>query len=146
MLRLVTVKEVFLPKGVEGFPVGEAFVPTKSDKDEADARGRPVLVSVWEHGVTTADQAAAIRRADAERDGRSPGEFVPWWLKTADVEDAGTTPDRVRVLHDPRPKEDGAGAVGHAGIKGLERVSGERKTEWRAMLDRLAEKARRDPP
>lgn len=102
VFRLVPLKDVFLPNGPDGLPTYEAFRPTRQDEREAEARGRPVLVSVWEHGVTTVEQASTLRRADAERDGRIPGESLPRWLATADIEDASA--ERLRVLHDPRPE------------------------------------------
>ncbi len=148
VFRLVTINETFLPKGAE-FPVGQAFAPTDADEKEATERGAPVLVSVWEHGVTTTEQAAAIRRADAEAAGRPAREYRPYWLGTAQIEDSGP-PSRLGVLHDPRPLADGPGADGHAGITGLGRSPEERKGEgkkaWKEMLDKLAENSRREPP
>ena len=143
VLRLVTIHDKFLPNGPDDLPVGEVFVPTDSDKKEAAERGARVLVSVWEHGVTTEEEASNIRRADAAAAGRPAPEFVPRWFFTSAIEDAG--PERLRVLHDPRPEEDGPGALGHAGIAGLERVPQEPKHIWRAMLDRVATSAKRSP-
>ena len=90
VLRLVTINDKFLPNGPDDLPVGELFVPTRVDKEEAESRGAPVLVSVWEHGVTTQEEAAAVRRADAGAVGREAPVFVPRWFCTGDIEDAGT--------------------------------------------------------
>lgn len=148
VVRLVSLKGVFLPNGAGGLPIGEAFVPTRSDKNEASERGGPVLVSVWDEARTTLAQAQGFRERDATVAGRQPPETIPFWFRVCDIR--SVAPDRLRVLRDPRPSADGAGAEGHCGIAGLEKrpgeKSGEGKVRWRAMLDRLAEMAERKSP
>lgn len=146
VLRLVTLKDVFLPHGRDDLPIGAAFAVTEADRQEGQERDRPAMVSVWEHPITTVEQATSIRRADAAAAGRdSTTEFVPFWLNVAQVIDCGPV-DRLRVLADPRPPTDGPGAEGHSGIEGLDRRPGEARLIVKEMLDKIAVAATRTPP
>ena len=132
VFRLVTVKP-FIPEGAE-FPVGEAFRPSNSDKAEAEKRKRAPLVSVWEHGVTSEEEARAFR----------PGrETKIYYLRVGDV--VAVDRHRISVLADPL--DDGRpGAEGHCGIEGLHRPKGEQKTQYRCLLDKIAGCCLQEPP
>jgi hypothetical protein len=61
-LRLVLDEHRYIPEGAR-FPNGTAIEPSTDDAKEADRRGTPVRVSVWDRARTTIAQAVEIRRA-----------------------------------------------------------------------------------
>jgi len=131
VLRLVRNVPVFVPDGMR-FPTGDAFRPSESDKKEAETRGRPVRVSVWDLCITTIPQARSFRATnDLQR------SFA---LRVANIIKIQTqmSEPRLRAVSDPRPDHEGPGAAGHCGIEGLDRPPQGRKVIQRALLDALA--------
>ncbi|EKD93557.1 MAG: hypothetical protein ACD_28C00116G0001 [uncultured bacterium] len=129
ILRLVKNIPQFVPNGRP--PVnGEAFQPSSEDIQDAETTHEPVRVSVWDLEFTTLCQARGFRGA---------GEFWPMRLRVSDVHEVksmfGLT--RMDVVSDPLD-DSRAGALGHCGIEGLDRLPGESRISHKAAKDELA--------
>lgn len=114
-------------------PSWQVLDPSTTDKEHAIAHGKPVRVSVWDHGRTTVEQARAFRN----------GPAIVLGLQVQDVIDVAESTNRpMRVVYDPLdpPASTLPGANGHAGIEGLERADGEPKNDRRARLAELADR------
>jgi hypothetical protein len=114
------------------FPTGDAFRPSEADKKEAQERGAPVRVSVWDLSLTTIPQARSFRMTHEGQ--RAFALQVEAVMKVQ----AQMREPRLRVVADPRPEQDGPGAIGHCGIEGLDRPPQGKKVLQRALLDALA--------
>jgi hypothetical protein len=125
VLRLPLPPNDFTPDGWK--PSHREFEPSGGDKRHAIEHGRPVRVSVWDHALTTIEQARAFR-------GRT---VIAIRAATADVRSAGATDVVYDRLHPP--ESDQPGAAGHAGIEGLDRAAGEPKVAWRTRLQKIAD-------
>lgn len=128
MLRLTKRKAAFPEPAVVA--QWDDFEPSKDEKNDADTRNEPTLVSVWNEEHTTEPQA----RVFYGRDGAS------FRLQVEKIEDAATEDGKGRfsTLTDPYAPEAGPGAQGHCGITGTRRRDGEARPAWRDALGRLA--------
>lgn len=125
VLRLPVSPKDFTPDGWR--PTHQELEPSTEDKSYAAVQGRPVRVSVWDATLTSIAEARAFR-------GR---QIIVIGAVAADVCGAGAA----AVVYDrlEPPASEKPGAAGHAGIEGLERVSGEPKTAWRTRLQKIAD-------
>jgi hypothetical protein len=116
-------------------PDWEVLKPSTGDEKDAEQRGKPVRVSVWDGHRTTINQARAFRA----------GATIVLRLEVREVlEVAEATRHELCVVYDPLkpPDDDHPGADGHAGIEGLRRAQMEPRPEWKARLQRLADRAK----
>jgi hypothetical protein len=133
ILRLVRKIAQFVPDGRPPLN-GEAFAPTTDDEAEAKRHSQPIRVSVWDIQLTTIEQAKAFRTSEL---------LLAFILTVQDVNDVRQIfhLPRLKVvadpLNDPRP-----GAIGHCGIEGLDRQSGEGRKTYKATRDELARRAK----
>ncbi|MSP59103.1 MAG: hypothetical protein EXR72_01975 [Myxococcales bacterium] len=129
-LRLVLNEPRFVPDGAR-FPNSLAIEPTSDDKKDAERRGGPVRVSVWDQARTTTGQAVEFRRA--QRPLRA--YLLPVKGVLAVRVRFNATP--LRVVEDPLEElRDQPGGDGHCGLEGLDR-GGRPRPEWRDLLDEL---------
>jgi hypothetical protein len=134
---------IYVPSGAK-YPTWEAFRPTDQDK-----RQTPVRVSVWDSRRTTSRQAKALRVAATEADAtRQSDALQVFELGVSDVVRTGERfkNPRMRVVRDPEGITAEIislpGADGHSGIEGLDRDDGTPKSEWKQVLNALAERCR----
>jgi hypothetical protein len=139
VFRLVKHIDDHYPPGADR-PLPGAFRLTDADIADANRRGIPPLLSVWDHEKTTTSQAKAIRTADGAK-----GDYSPFAWTVADLEDL-RVPDAqpLEVFEDPLPPEKGPGADGHGGISGLRGVAPppKRSAAWEAYRQLQMELAR----
>jgi hypothetical protein len=133
VFRLVRDEERYIPIG-SSFPNGEAFAPSSADKSEAQQRGCPIRVSVWDRARSTVAQARAIYQGKVLT--------VAYALYVRDIAALRVALDRprLRVVRDELPTDE-PGADGHCGIEGLDRLSGESRQATKTLLDELARRA-----
>ena len=132
VMRLLKRSAHFFPPG-ERRPNGEAFRPSSADKLEADTKGQPIRVSVWDCDLTTVDQARSFRTTSEE--------LTIWYLKMEAVAaiKRKLNASRLKVLSDPIPPPCAPGGAGHAGVEGLDQVAGETRLQNKALLDALSQ-------
>jgi hypothetical protein len=131
ILRLPKPPPDFVPDGWR--PGWQLFAPSSGDKESAQRRHKPVRVSVWDEGLTSAEQAQAFRQVPT----------LVLRLSVQDVLDVAVSFGRpLRVVYEPLdpPADTKPGADGHAGIEGLEKA-GQPTATWQALLDELARHA-----
>jgi len=131
VIRVIRKDNRFIPDDAL-LPISEAFVPTSEDKRIAAEHGEPVRVSVWDSRWTTVEQAKSFRKTE---------DLV--WVFGASVNDLHAvgckfSNPRLRVVADPLDPEDGAGALGHCGIEGLDREKGSDRLRHKELLDEIA--------
>lgn len=131
VLRLPKPPPDFMAEGWR--PDWAILDPSTTDKEHAKLHGKPIRVSVWDHGHTTVEQARAFRT----------GPTLVLTLGMLDILDvANSTGCPMPVVYDPLdpPKDAWPGAHRHAGIEGLERAALETKNQRKGRLAAIAER------
>jgi hypothetical protein len=120
-------------------PSYEDFQPSSTDKKQAEARGKPVRVSVWDHGLTTVEQARSFRATPALVvivENRAIAELAQQ-RRLAEL----------RTVYDllSPPDNEMPGAAGHAAIEGLDKTTRLSKLQRRELQEDIARRARLHP-
>ena len=131
--RLVPTSGRFPPDSTK--PQPQDFYPSSEDKAEAKARGIDPLVSVWDEERCSLDQAKAIFARPAVGFGLSVQQI-------REVRIAGSD-ESLSVLRDPLtgPRARMPGAEGHCGIRGLKRLAGVQRLDYKRMCLLLSDLA-----
>lgn len=130
----------FYPDETRDFPTYSVFNVSRDDREEAKLLGRSPAISVYEHGLTTVEEAVAIRKDQ-------PGTNGVVYLTVSDVSECHTD-----VVPPCQPLETYAspldtvapGSHGHSAIEGIERP-GSKPAMQRAIKIALHKKARLIP-
>ena len=134
LLRLPRWPRDFDP--VRWRPSYEDFQPSSTDKEHAKSCGKPVRVSVWDHSLTTVDQAREFRNVRAIVVVISNQSIV-------DMARERGLPGLCAVYDSLAPPDsEKPGAAGHAGIEGFGKETGLTKLQRRALLDDVASRAK----
>lgn len=123
-VRLVP-KRFFLTPGEP--PPPALFDPSSEEKKDAELRGWPVVVSVWDEQRTSIVQAQAFYPAGDRFVKATAGAI-------RDVEAS-----RFVVLRDPILDDAKPGADGHCGVSGIGKRAGELKAAHKELMSRFAD-------
>ena len=117
-------------------PSYEDFQPSSGDKKHAEACGKSVRVSVWDHALTTVEEAKAFRA--------SPALAVVVENRAIEQIAQQRQLPALRTVYDSLtpPENEMPGGAGHAGIEGLDKATGLSKLQRRELQDDLAARAR----
>jgi len=130
------VAGTFVPAG-QSPQNGTLFTPSTNDKEDAKKRGTNVRVTVWDRALTTVEQAKTIYSRYSQHQ-----EVVAYGLALVDVMTIKKLckNERLRIVHDPLPVNEGPGHDGHCGFEGLNRQPNENKKAHKTLLDELAQR------
>ena len=134
MFRLALVERAFPAHSPKPRP--DHFRPTDTEKQLAQERNEPPLVSVFDVARTTVLEAQSFRMRPAPTVAFKV--YVPDILRLALPDGSGY----LCVVRDPLPELAGQpGGDGHCGIEGLGRPKGAPKAVYKALRSRLCDLA-----
>jgi hypothetical protein len=137
VLRLLRPIPDFIPESGPSALNWMAFNPSNEDRKAANESGNPVRVSVFDWTKTTIAQARAFRSGvpckPFELHQTQFAKFRDKWSKS---------PARIVFDELDDPHRSLPGADGHCGIEGLVRADAEKKPDWKARLQDLADRCR----
>ncbi len=132
VFRLAVVGRDFVPDGCR-VPLPRWWELTEKEKAALDS-GERSGATVWDHDLTTVDQARCFRFDS----GDDAPETKAFGLGVGRLRSIGVGHDRpLDVVADPHPSG-GPGADGHSIVEGLRRPRGSPRTSHRSLLTDLA--------
>ncbi|MGH9322442.1 MAG: hypothetical protein ACRD3V_21475 [Vicinamibacteria bacterium] len=137
VIRLAKVKDTFPADSIK--PLEIHFDPSSDEKSLAEATGKPLRISEWDHSRTSVSEAQAIVGLGVER--------IAFALRVAEVRSIripGTT-NHLRIVRDPidPPLAHMPGANGHCGLEGLGKELCPQKDAFRFLRSKLKDLASR---